>query len=404
MCKKIVLFIFLTAVISSLFGANQAFAQEEYEGPLAFKMLTYRNGYAVISCEKDATEVVIPETYNGRPVYEIEREAFEGCFRLTSVVIPDTVECISFDAFKNCVSLTSIVIPDSVKDINGGAFQNCTALKDVKLSKELTMMTRIFDNCVSLESIYIPARVRSIFSDEFIHCPALREIIVDADNPYYYSEGNCIIDRQTGVLVKGCKTSVIPEGVTAIGERAFWFVKGIDSLVIPNTVTEIVSQAFYDAEITGKLTVPGSVAVLPEYSFSSSYINELVISEGVTTIAEHSFTSAEIRKLTLPASLESIDEDLIAQLQVYHQPPITVYYVPGTYTEEYLKPFRSWGGVTFAQLVYNSGDSESSAPVDEQDVQSENDNTYISITLGSIAVIILCTVISVTVIKKQKQK
>ena len=47
---------------------------------------------------------------------------------------------------------------------------------------------------------------------------------------------------------------------------------------------------------------------------------------------------------------------------------------------------------------------EFAEPVDEQDVQSENDNTYISITLVSIAVIIFCTVISVTVIKKQKQK
>ncbi|MBO7245874.1 MAG: leucine-rich repeat domain-containing protein [Clostridia bacterium] len=404
MCKKIVMFLFAIAVISSLFGANQAFAQEEYEGPLTFKMLTYRNGYAVISCEKDATEVVIPETYKGRPVYEIKREAFEGCTLLTSVVIPDTVECISFYAFKDCVSLTSIVIPDSVKDIDGGAFQNCTALKDVKLSKELTMMTRIFDGCVSLESIYIPARVRSIFSDEFIDCTSLREIIVDADNPYYYSEGNCIIDRQTGVLVKGCKTSVIPDGVTAIGERAFWFVKGIDTLVIPNTVTEIGSQSFYDAEITGKLTIPGSIAVLPEDSFSSSNINELVLSEGVTTIAEDSFDGAAIKKLTLPASLESIDEDLIVQLQAYYQPPMTVYYLPGTYAEEYLKTFRSWGGVTFAQLVFNTEESETSAPVDEQDVQSENDNTYISITLVSIAVIILCTVISVTVIKKRKQK
>lgn len=403
MYKKIVLFLFVIALISVLFGANQAFAQEEYNGPLTFKMLTYRNEYAVISCEKDATEVVIPETYNGRPVYEIEREAFEGCTLLTSVVIPDTVKVISFYAFKDCVSLTSIVIPDSVKDIDGGAFQNCTALKDVKLSKELTMMTRIFDNCASLESIYIPARVRSIFSDEFTDCTALREIVVDADNPYYYSEGNCIIDRQTGVLVKGCKTSVIPDGVTAIGERAFWFVKGIDTLVIPDTVTEIGSDAFYDAEITGKLTIPGSVAVLPEYSFSSSYINELVISEGVTAIAEHSLIGAEIRKLTLPASLESVDEYLIVNLQNSYQAPMTVYYVPGTYAEEHLKPYRSWGGVTLAQLVFNSEESETSVPVDKQDVSEEKDNIYRNITAVSTTVIVLCAVISVTVIKKQKQ-
>ena len=404
MCKKIVMFLFAIAVISSLFGVSQAFAQEEYNGPLTFKMLTYRNGYAVISCEKDATEVVIPETYNGRPVYEIEREAFKDCTKLTSVIIPETVVTIDFRAFWNCESLTSIVIPDSVKNIYGNAFFDCMSLKEVKLSENLTELNNIFWDCTSLESIHIPARVYAISSNEFSDCTSLKKITVDEDNPYYYSKDNCIIDRQTGVLVKGCKTSVIPEGVTAIGESAFRFVRGIDTLVIPDTVTQIGEDAFYDAEITGKLTIPGSIAVLPEYSFSSSNINELVLSEGVTTIAEDSFDGAAIKKLTLPASLESIDEDLIVQLQAYYQPPMTVYYLPGTYAEEYLKTFRSWGGVTLAQLVFNTEESETSAPVDEQDVQSENDNTYISITLVSIAVIILCTVISVTVIKKQKQK
>lgn len=402
MCKKIVMFLFAIAFISSLFDVSQALAQEEYEGPLTFKMLTYRNGYAVISCEKDATEVVIPETYNGRPVYEIEREAFKDCTKLTSVIIPETVVTIDFRAFWNCESLTSIVIPDSVKNIYGNAFFDCMSLKEVKLSENLTELNNIFWDCTSLESIHIPARVYAISSNEFSDCTSLKKITVDEDNPYYYSKDNCIIDRQTGVLVKGCKTSVIPEGVTAIGESAFRFVRGIDTLVIPDTVTQIGEDAFYDAEITGKLTIPGSIAVLPEDSFSSSYINELVISEGVTTFEFGAFTAAQINKLTLPASLENIYDLFGGDLQVYGQPPVIIYYVAGSYAEEFLKPYRSWRDITLAELIYNSGDTESSAPVDEQDFSKEADNAYRTVTAVSAAVIILCTAISVTVIKKQK--
>ncbi len=402
MCKKIVMFLFAIAFISSLFGVSQALAQEEYEGPLTFKMLTYRNGYEVTSCEKDAIEVVIPETYKGRPVYEIGRSAFEDCSELTSVVIPDTVDTISSYAFWNCESLTGIVIPDSVKYIYGDAFSDCTSLKEVKLSENLTELNNIFWNCVSLESIHIPARVYSISSREFGECISLKEITVDPDNPYYYSEDNCIIDRFTNVLVKGCGTSVIPYGVTAIGEHAFRFARGMENVVIPDTVTQIGKFAFYNTEISGTLTVPGSVSVLPEDVFNDAKINVLVVSEGVTTFEFGAFTAAQINKLTLPASLENIYDLFGGDLQVYGQPPVIIYYVAGSYAEEFLKPYRSWRDITLAELIYNSGDTESSAPVDEQDFSKETDNAYRTVTAVSAAVIILCTAISVTVIKKQK--
>ena len=52
------------------------------------------------------TELIIPETINGKSVTSIGKYAFCDCTSLTSVVIPDSVTSIGDDAFYGCTSLT----------------------------------------------------------------------------------------------------------------------------------------------------------------------------------------------------------------------------------------------------------------------------------------------------------
>ena len=57
------------------------------------------NGYSVTGYEGMPTVVVIPETYEGLPVTSIGERAFEDCFGLTSITIPDSVTSIGSSAF-----------------------------------------------------------------------------------------------------------------------------------------------------------------------------------------------------------------------------------------------------------------------------------------------------------------
>ena len=82
-------------------------------------------------------DVTIPETitvdnvvYN---VTSIGREAFVGCYDLTSITIPNSVTSIGVGAFSSCTGLTSITIPSSVTSIEGVAFQNCTGLTSITI-------------------------------------------------------------------------------------------------------------------------------------------------------------------------------------------------------------------------------------------------------------------------------
>ena len=54
------------------------------------------------------TDIVIPSTYEEKPVTAISNSAFYGCSLLTSVIIPDSVTSIGLSAFYNCTALETV--------------------------------------------------------------------------------------------------------------------------------------------------------------------------------------------------------------------------------------------------------------------------------------------------------
>ena len=85
-------------------------------------------------------DVVIPSSvsYEGKSysVTSIGEYAFQNCFHVTSVMIPETVVSIGDFAFSVCTSLTTVEIPNSVNEINTNCFANCgDNLKQIIINK-----------------------------------------------------------------------------------------------------------------------------------------------------------------------------------------------------------------------------------------------------------------------------
>lgn len=137
------------------------------------------------------TDLVIPQTYKDLPVTAIGDSAFEGCYSLTSITIPDSVTSIGKYAFNRCGSLTGVYIIDLAAwcDIdfgNGSANPLCNGAKLYLNSEEVTSVTLpadmtevknyLFYGCTSLTSITIPDSVTDIGEYVFSKCAGLTSI------------------------------------------------------------------------------------------------------------------------------------------------------------------------------------------------------------------------------------
>ena len=174
--------------------------------------------------------VTIPETVTNEGieyrVIAIGNGAFDGCWNLTSVTIPNSVTAISNYAFEYCSGLTSVTIPDGVTDIGKGAFYWCKSLTSVTIPESVTTIgERAFVHCDSLTSVTIPQYVTTIGDGTFDMCNALVSVIIGA-------------------------------GVTTIGNYAFEGCRSLMSVTVYNpTLVNLVGKYVYYGVDCSKCTL-----------------------------------------------------------------------------------------------------------------------------------------------------
>ena len=151
-----------------------------------------------------------------------------------------------------------------------------------------------FGSCESLTSVTISSTVSSLGNMLFFNCPNLKTIVIDPDNPKYTSRGkinatdenetecNAIIEKgtdpntntATNTLLRGCSTTVIPDGVTRIVQRAFLHCSnGMTSLIIPASVTNIENEAFLGCDNVTSIVVDANNKVYTSRGTVNSVAN-----------------------------------------------------------------------------------------------------------------------------------
>ena len=134
--------------------------------------------------ESKAYQNAMQELYIGSGVTSIGTYAFQTCYSLASVTIPDNVTSIAAAAFYNCCSLASVTIPNGVTSIAAAAFYNCYSLASVTIPDNVTSIAAAaFYNCCSLASVTIPDNVTSIGSQTFQNCHSLAFIKFEGSIP-----------------------------------------------------------------------------------------------------------------------------------------------------------------------------------------------------------------------------
>lgn len=187
-----------------------------------------------------------PEFPQDGSIRYIGESAFDGIdFEIKKLILPEGLEDIGWYSSESLTSIEELHIPSTFVDWNGSTFRDLINLK---------------------------------------------KITVAEGNPKFYSVDNCIIDRETGKLVLGCNTSVIPTdgSITSIGVYAFRGCGEIKSIVIPEGVVELGHGAFYGCTSLREIVYGGtveewnSITIYPD-AFLGTALEKITCTDGVIT-------------------------------------------------------------------------------------------------------------------------
>lgn len=323
--KTLKLFLMLTAVIMCLFVSSCS--EDDDDLNVIHPVVIKDNGETSNGTDFEAIDSVnfyldhikyriITDKYLS--VYGYDKSKFTGTEKIVSVITYKgktyTTNSISNEAFKDCKIITELIVPDSVRFISSNAFHGCTELVSIKVSPT---------------------------------------------NPYLDSRNNCnaVIDTKKKELMLGCKTTVIPYGVTSIGQGAFMWCEGIVSLDIPSSVTAIGSYAYARCDGLTTIEIPNSIQTIGSYAFSScKNVKSITIGENVEEIYVRAFDTNSMPKeihckATIPPMCYSGNTfnawDKVFNMEDYYRSTL---YVPKGTRDAYdksmtfYKTFSDWGG------------------------------------------------------------
>ena len=255
----------------------------------------------------------------GSGIKTIGSYAFADCTDLAEIIVPDGVISIGNGAFLQNSGAKRVVLPPSTVYIGHGALRDCSALTSVSLPDSMSnrLFLDMFEGCTNLKSVDIPDGITDIYEGDLASCPNwtdiyydnwgrvwnrvvsnVRDSIPDRMNVHFkdniYDSGSCgenvtwtltadgtLTISGTGAMTDytydsrspwySCRTYikrvVMQQGVTSIGDLAFWDCSGLTSVTIPDGVTSIGGDAFSGCAALTSVTIPGSVTNVGQDEF-----------------------------------------------------------------------------------------------------------------------------------------
>lgn len=231
----------------SLWSEPLTFVREQEPG-LVMTLSKDGESYEVTEKGIATGDIVIPDTYRGKPVTSIGKKAFFNKSDVTSVTFG-----------KNIVSIGDM------------AFANCSYLADISVSEG-----------DGQDMLTLPAGLTSLGANAFSSCRSM------------------------------AGTLVLPESLTAISEKAFAFCGQISGIQFANNLQTIGKNAFAECGSLVSVTLPDSLTTIDEYAFSGcEKLAEINLGNGVQTLGAYAFSDLPfLRSVQIPDSVKSLGEGL----------------------------------------------------------------------------------------------
>lgn len=295
-------------------------------------------------------------------------KAFENMGKLTTIVLPDALESIGSAAFDGCKLSGEITIPASVKYLGNCAIGNSTfsgnniwQIRYNAVNAEHVYTNNFRHAIFQAERVVIGSGVKKIPDHAFTQCSSLKKItfeertddaeLVIGDESFSYTSiteielpkgkieiggaafyGSQLVAFSTlGVVTKigeyvspgingfgGGSVSgafemtnlaefVVPDGLTYVGDNAFYQCKTLTTLHLGNSVKHIGERAFAYCNALTDLQFGDHVESIGACAFlDCTSLSSFVIPDGITAIEESTFGRCPLTEITIPASVKSI--------------------------------------------------------------------------------------------------
>lgn len=222
--------------------------------------------------------------------YQIEY-VFNIAEEITSISLPNEVECIGNQAFKNLTSLSSITFGDNSNLRAIGMFA--------------------FEGTHSLESIYIPNTVQYIGEGAF-----KRSGLVSVNIPPQLNRLECGVFRGCEHLAYvdfGCNSSLYK-----IGTTAFYGCKSLQSITLPNSLEKIENNAFSNCSALTNVVFGHGIRYIGKNAFFNTSIETLDLTTCKGTnkydwvvLREHSLKNLNYLKVVKLPDFCALDKDAL---------------------------------------------------------------------------------------------
>ena len=325
---------FLVSLFPSIELSTKAYTHNE----LSYTIES--DGIMIIDCDTDVVNIKIPSTIDGKAVTKIHRFAFNECYYLESVTIPESVSYIDDGAFSGCISLRDIKFGDNIDYLGSGAFygtfyynkpsnwengllylgnyligESLEGVTKVSIKEGTThIISGLFQDNNSIQSVEFPESLINIGGSAFRRCTSLKTI----DLP----KGVKKIGGQAFQECTALTEVNIGEGCERIGYSAFYGCTKLESISIPSTVTEIDTYVLAKCNKLKKVTLPfvgknkdasdcfGYLFAISDYKKQETMLpetlKEVVITAPCEQIPDYAFYGCKnINKITLPATLKT---------------------------------------------------------------------------------------------------
>lgn len=192
-------------------------------------LLTSIGDYAFNNCYR-LKQIDIPNS-----IVRIGTGSFSYCQTLNDVKLPPSLLSIGNDAFLGCPELTRIDLPDSLNSIGCRSFGMCTGLNEVVLPMEITqILSSTFWACSNLKEVKLPEKLEVIDFAAFEGCSALEDMIIPSSVKMLgYA---CFVGTELKSLQMSCQT--VPEVIGEIFEEGDPLYETCQ-LIVPNSMIDL---------------------------------------------------------------------------------------------------------------------------------------------------------------------